>query len=52
MFSDDSIDVNKLYGYNELSYHTDFTYDICFDEIVPCKFETFIRRFDNLLSSI
>lgn len=52
MFSDDSIDVNKLYGFNELSYHTDFTYDICFDEIVSCKFETFIRRFENILSFI
>ena len=49
-FDDEAIDINSLYGFNELSYHTDFTYDICFDCIVNCSFSGFITKLDRILA--
>lgn len=48
MLEDDTIDINKRYGYNEISNSTDFTYDITFDGIINCSYKRFCEWIDRL----
>ena len=48
-FSDNSIDVNSIYKFNELSYDTIFTFRIDFRGIRNCSFQGFIRNLDEIL---
>ena len=52
MFGDDTIDINALYGWNELSDSTTFTYDITFEGIVPCSFKQFHAKFDRMVEAL
>jgi hypothetical protein len=48
MLEDDAIDINKRYGYNEISDSTIFTYEITFDGIIKCSFKRFCEWIDRL----
>lgn len=51
-FSDESLDVNSIYGYNEISNDTEFIYNINFCGIPKCSFRRFIHKMDEILQGI
>ena len=48
-FSDTSLDVNSIYGFNEISEDTEFIYNINFWGIPKCSFKRFIYKMDEIL---
>lgn len=51
-FSDKSLDVNSIYGFNEISDCTEFIYNINFCGIPKCSFKRFIHKMDEILQGI
>ncbi len=51
-FSDDSLNINSIYGYNEISQDTEFIYNINFWGIPKCSFKRFIYKMDEILQGI
>ena len=52
-FSDESLDINSIYGFNEISDNTEFIYNINFYGIPKCcSFRRFIYKMDELLQGI
>ena len=46
------IEVNSLYGYNEISNDTVFTYDIYFDKMIRCSFQSFCYRLERMIAGL